>query len=378
MGLKVSSVSKTLFSAFFKVFFIRSKESVFWLTIFPTLLFIILTTIFGNMEENVELKIKILGQSNALKNIFQQVKQLDVEFINYNYNYQEEFDKTIDYFKHELERGNIDLLVIIPNDFDIRYTTALILRKTKILRKVPIKVYNVPIRDGSKLAGDIFLSLIESINKLERIEIIEHHLSEGVYNYNDFIYPGVIGMAILSVFLFGFINDLEYINRKKVIHRFLITPTNIVYTYIIIAVVNVIELFVGILLLSIFANFKGVNVFQFLPNVVFNLLLSSVVMILLSITILSFVKNPSFLFGFTQIFFQVQMFVGGFYIPLKFTPNVVRGIAMLLPITYSVDNMRSVVSLNSLQVNHFLVPIFYIITCAVLIVLRRKNLYIES
>ncbi|MFN3692001.1 MAG: ABC transporter permease [Fervidobacterium sp.] len=378
MELKTNSVFRALFGAFFKVFFLRSKESVFWLTIFPTLLFIILTTIFGNIEENVELKIKILGQSNVLKNIFQQVKQLDVEFINYNNNDQEEFDKTIEYFKHELERGNIDLLVIIPNDFDIRYTTTLLLRKTKILRTIPIKIYNVSIRDSSKLAKDILLSIIESINKLERIEITEHRLSEHVYNYNDFIYPGVIGMAILSVFLFGFINDLEYINRKKVIRRFLITPTNIVYTYIIIAVVNVIELFVGVLLLSIFANFKGVKVIQFLPNVIFNLLLSSVVMILLSITILSFVKNPSFLFGFTQIFFQVQMFVGGFYIPLKFTPNVVRGVAMLLPITYTVDNMRSVVSLNSLQVNHFLVPMLYIITCAILIGLRRKSLYIES
>lgn len=364
-----------LISTFFKVFFIRSKESVFWLTIFPTVLFIILTTIFGNMGENVELKVKILGRSGMLQKMFEQVKQLNVEFIDYD---QEDLNNILNHFKHELERGNIDLIIVIPKGFDTQYTTALLLRKTKFFKAVPLEIYNVPIRDSSKLASDILKGMFESMGNFEKIEVVEHDLTEHKYNYNEFIYPGVIGMAILSTFLFGFMSELEYMKRKKIVRRFLVAPVNVNLIYVTSAIVNVSVLFLGVFLLSIFAYFKGVNVFSFMPSVVFNLLISSAVMISFTLVVMSFVKSPSGLFAFSQIFFQVQMFVGGFYIPLKFAHPIVKNIAKFMPITYTVDGMRKVISLNSFENNHILVPVLYILLCIILIAFRKKRLQLEN
>ena len=50
---------------------------------------------------------------------------------------------------------------------------------------------------------------------VENVEYEVHDLSREQYDYNNFIYPGVVGMAIMSTFLFGFMNDLIYFRRKE-------------------------------------------------------------------------------------------------------------------------------------------------------------------
>lgn len=361
-----------VFDSLFKVLFIRSKESVFWLTIFPTILFIILTTIFGNIEENVEMKVKIIGKSQTLQKVFENIKQFNVEFINPEGN-----SDSLETFKKSLERGNLDLVVVLPENFDSRYTSALLLKRTKLLRKVPIEVYYIPVRDSSKLARDIISGIFESLDTLESVQINEHKLSENSYDYNNFIYPGVIGMAILSVFLFGFMNDIEYFHRRKIIRKFLVAPGNIVSLYVLSALVNVIELFIGVGVLSIYAYFKGVDIAGYIPSVTFNLFLSSFVMISFILALMSFIKKSSNLFAFQQIFFQVQMFIGGFYIPLKFTHSVVQTLAKIMPITYTVDSMRSVKAMNSFESGHVLIPLVYILISSLIIFFRSKKFQID-
>lgn len=361
-----------LFDPLFKVLFIRSKESVFWLTIFPVILFLILTTIFGNIEENVEMKINIIGYSNTLHKVFEKIKQFKVEFVNI----QNETNQLENYVK-KLEKGDIDLVIKLPESFDSRYTSALLLKRTKLLKKIPIEIYYVPQRDSSKLAKNIVKGIFESLDVLESVQLEEHILADKKYDYNNFIYPGVIGMAILSTFLFGFMNELEYFHRGKLIRRFLVTPVNIVWVYVLSAIVNVIELFIGVFILSIVAYLKGVDVIGYLPSVIFNLFLSSAVMISFVLALMTFIKKASNLFAFQQVFFQVQMFIGGFYIPLRFTHPIIQNLARLMPITYTVDSMRSVRMLNSFESGHILIPLIYILVSCLIIASRAKKLQKE-
>lgn len=361
-----------IFDSLFKVLFIRSKESVFWLVMFPTILFLILTTIFGNIEENVEMKVKIVGKSQILQKIFENIKQFNVEFVSLDND-----TISIESLKKSLERGSLDLIVVIPENFDSRYNSALLLKRTKLLKKIPVDIYCVPLRDSSKLAKDIVKGIFESMDTLESVSINEYSLSKDSYDYNNFIYPGVIGMAILSAFIFGFMDYIEYFQRGKLIIRFLAAPGNIILLYVLSAIVSVIELVIGVFILSLFAYFKGVDVIGYLPSVVFNTLLSSAVMISFILSVTSFVKKPSNLFAFQQIFFQVQMFIGGFYIPLKFTHPVVQTLAGIMPITYTVDSMRSFKSMNFFESGHILIPLIYILISSLIVIFRSRKFKLD-
>ncbi|MEN3042624.1 MAG: ABC transporter permease, partial [Fervidobacterium sp.] len=306
--------------------------------------------------------------SKTLHKVFEKIKQFKVEFVNI----QNETNQLENYAK-KLEKGDIDLVIKLPESFDSRYTTALLLKRTKLLKKIPIEIYYVPQRDSSKLAKNIVKGIFESLDVLESVQLEEHILIDNKYDYNNFIYPGVIGMAILSTFLFGFMNELEYFHRGKLIRRFLVTPINIVWVYVLSAIVNVIELFIGVFILSIVAYLKGVDVIGYLPSVIFNLFLSSATMISFVLALMTFIKKASNLFVFQQVFFQVQMFIGGFYIPLRFTHPIIQNLARLMPITYIVDGMRSVRALNSFESGHILIPLIYILVSCLIIAFRGER-----
>uniref|UniRef100_A0A7V4KEL3 ABC transporter permease n=1 Tax=Fervidobacterium pennivorans TaxID=93466 RepID=A0A7V4KEL3_FERPE len=369
--------SLELFASVFKQFFLRSKESVFWLVIFPTVLFLILTTIFGNIEENVELKVKILGESKILENVFSDIKQFQAEFITFADDVEKssklkELDK-------ELRSGKLHAFVVLPKNFDSEFSIATILQKTKFQRKVEVNIYYVPVRQESKLAGDILSSVFNSLGTREVVTVETNKLSEGEFEYNEFIYPGVVGMAILSVFIFGFMGEVEYLYRRGVLRRFYTTPVNIINILIFTAIVNMIELILGILVLSLFANLKGVDVGKYLPSMVLHISLACVLLTLLSLNVLIFSKNkPSRVFVFGQIYFQVQMFAGGFYFPLKFANPVVKNFARFLPLTYTVDAIRLAKNLNGFEKGHIIVPIVYIVLLGINLLIFSKRLKVAE
>ncbi|PHJ12734.1 ABC transporter, partial [Fervidobacterium sp. SC_NGM5_O18] len=158
-----------LFISLFKQFFLRSKESVFWLVIFPTILFLILTTIFGNVEENVELKVKILGESKMLEKVFSDIKQFQTEFVTFT----DEAEKLSKFkeLNNELRSGKIHAYAVLPRNFDSEFSIATILQKTKLQRKVEVNIYYVPVRQESKLAGDILSSVFNSLGTKEIVPV---------------------------------------------------------------------------------------------------------------------------------------------------------------------------------------------------------------
>lgn len=361
-----------LFVSLFKQLFLRSKESVFWLAIFPVVLFLILTSIFGNMDENVHFRVKILGQSSTLKEVLSNVEQMDVEFIS---DYSQE---TIDALKRNIEEDKLDVLVILPENFDRIYSSALLLRKTLLSRQVPVELYYAPIKQSSTIACDVVEGIFNSMGVVENVEYEVHDLSREQYDYNNFIYPGVVGMAIMSTFLFGFMNDLIYFRRKGTLKKLSMTPTKIITVYVTVAIVNVIIMIVSLIVLSLVASLLKVDVLSYLPSTIVHTLLSCVVLTMLTLAIMTFSNNPTGLVIFQQIFFQLQMFVGGFYFPLKTVSPFITKLASFLPLTYTVDGMRAAEGLNSLDFNHFMVPLIYLAISTSIVLLRSKKLGVSD
>lgn len=357
-----------LFKSLFKELFLTSKDSVFWLTIFPTILFLILTSIFGNMEENVQFRVKVLGDSETLKGILDNIEQMDAEFI------QDYSQETIDALKVELERDNIDAILVLPNDFDKLYSTSLLLRKTFLFRQVPVELYDVPLRQSSAIACDVIKGIFGSMDIPENVGYEVHNLSGEEYDYNNFIYPGIIGMTIMSVFLCAFMSYLIYFRRKKILRKISTTPISMISVYLTTAAVNLIALIIGLCGLSVVAYFLGVDVVTYLPSMIVHTLIACGVLTMMTLVVMTFSSNSSGLFVFQQVFLQIQMFAGGFYFPLKVLTPFIRKLANFLPLTYTVDGIRSAKGLNSLNTNHYIVPLIYLLLSTVIVLFRSRKL----
>jgi len=360
-----------IFVALFKQLFIRSKESVFWLVIFPSILFMILTTIFGNVDKNINLRVAIIGESKTLSKVFENIPQLSIEFVK-----TENQEEQLTLLENQLKAGKTQTIVILPEDFDSKLAIASLLQRTKLQRKVDVTIYYVPLRQESKLAKEIISGVFNSIGTTTQLKYTVHKLSEGQFSYNEFIYPGVIGMAILSAFLFGFMNDIVYMHKRGILRRLYTAPVSLTTVYLLAGLISLIQLALGILVLSIFAWLKGVDVFGYLQYILVHVPIASAVLVLLSITVMSLFKSTSKIFVFEQIFFQVQMFVGGFYFPLKFANPVVKSIAKMLPLTYTIDALRLPKNLNALESGHIVVPLIYIVILSLSVAFSGKKLRI--
>lgn len=355
--------------ALFKQLFIRSKEAVFWLVVFPTILFLILTSIFGNVQQNVTIKVAVIGESHVLKKVFDSVQQISAKFFPHSER------KRFDEYLKALEGETFDVLLVLPEGFDSAYSRALLLRRTKLFRPVTVDVHYVPVREGSKLAFNMVKGILDALDIHSKVEMEIHNLSTRRVDYNTFIFPGVVGMALLSVYLFGFMNDLIWLNRKKIIKRLAISPFSLLKLYLFVALVNLTSLILGLSLLTLVAWIKGVDVATYLPSLIVNSLVSALVLTFLTLAVLIFENRSSALVAFQQIFFQVQMFAGGFYFPLKQIPPFVQAVARFLPITYTVDAMRKVVGLNSITSNHYVVPLIYLLFSILVVIVGIKRLH---
>ena len=359
-----------LFKSLFKELFLTSKDSVFWLTIFPTILFLILTSIFGNMERNVQFRVKILGKSEMLENVLNKVQQMNVEFIP---DYSQE---TLNALKLRLEEDNIDVILVLPNDFDKSYSTSLLLKETTLFRQIPVELYDVRLRQSSAIASDVMKGIFGSMDVSENVKYEVHNPFGEQYDYNNFIYPGIVGMMIMSVFLCAFMSYLIYFRRKKILRKISTTPISMITVYLTTAAVNLIALIIGLCGLSVVAYFLGVDVITYLPSMIVHTLIACSVLTMITLVVMTFSSNPSGLFVFQQIFLQIQMFAGGFYFPLKVLTPFIRKFANFLPLTYTVDGIRSAKGLNSLDTNYYIVPLIYLALSTLIVSLRSKKLTI--
>lgn len=352
--------------SFFKQLFLRSREAVFWLALFPTVLFLILVSIFGNIEENIVLRIRVIGQSETLRKAFEGVELVEAKFES-----AENRAKLL----AELESDDIDVVVEIPKDFDTLYARSLLLKRTKLFKPVDVTVHYVPVRENSKLAFEVVRSVFEALDLPKMVDVEVHDLSNTKFDYESFILAGVVGMALLSTFLFGFMNDMIWLRRGKRLRSFLVRPVSMLKVYTLAMVVNLVALVIGLSILLIVAKLSGVDTMSYLPTLVANCALSVVVLTSLTLAVATLSRKVTALVIFQQVFFQVQMFLGGYYFPIRQMPQFLQVLAKLLPLTHPIDAMRVHLGFNSIEGNHYLVPALYILGSVVLIFLRRETFY---
>ena len=207
-----------MFVLIFKDSYLRDRGTFFWIFIFPTLMFVIFTTIFGNLGKELTIEVGILGESEYFRRALDYM-DLDVKLTEF---------KDLESLKRAVERGKVDVGVDLRN-FD-RNLAMSILSSGRYKTKVVMFSSN---RDMSRLAFDIFrgvfenadLEILKGMGRVKNIDV-EFVKPESRVQFENFYLTMGIVMALMGSGIFGTAFNTAEMKRAKILKRFIALPVS--------------------------------------------------------------------------------------------------------------------------------------------------------
>ena len=302
-----------------KLFF-REPEALFWVILFPVIMAVVLGFAFRS-KEVAPSQIVVVGDGNLSEAVQEAIEEAQVEIRTVSADAQEEAIA-------DLKNGICDG-VWIQGTNTLHYDAA---------------------REASVLARHRFREADHSsFRKLTEVPentgptLSEVPLEGEGNRYVDWLFPGLLGMNIMSTGLWGIGFGIAEQRQKKLLRRFLVTPmrrSNYLLSFVLsrlvfLAVEASILLVFGLLVLDI--PFKG-GVLSFLLALIIGTLSFAGVGLLVAARpktiegisgILNFVMMPMWLCS--GVFFAYERF-----------PEAVQSLCRILPLTSLVDTLRGI------------------------------------
>ena len=312
---------------------IRDKSGLFWLIAFPIIFVFIFGIVFsGGGEQSFNVGIVVESQTPVTERILDSMKSVS------SFNIFIETENKGEELKN-LEEGNRSLVMVLP---DIKY------RDLSQNKSFDISLYYDNTRQQTT---QVLLSVIKEIfNNIERQatqrEKIFNIKSEPVQAQNlshfDYVLPGILGMAIMQLGLFGSFNFLR-LRKQKIIRGLAVTPLpRTVLLMSEISVRLIVALVQTFLILFIGQIVFGVSVVGSILKLVGMAILGAMTFISLGYMLISFANSMESGEGLVQVVQFPMMFLSGIFFPVGIMPDYIKPIVKVIPLTYLGDAFRQI------------------------------------
>ncbi len=157
-----------------------------------------------------------------------------------------------------------------------------------------------------------------------------------------FLVPGILGMALMQLGVFGAV-PLVAQREKLILKRLGATPLprwTLVGSNVILRLL--IGLVQAVLIVGIGVAVFGVQVLGSLVLMVAIVILGALSFIAIGYVVAAFARTEEAANGIVQVIQFPMMFLSGVFFPLELMPNLLRPVAVILPLTYLGDALRQV------------------------------------
>jgi ABC-2 type transport system permease protein len=159
----------------------------------------------------------------------------------------------------------------------------------------------------------------------------------------DFLLPGILGMALMQLGLFGTAPALVHLREQQVLRRLGATPlprttllaAQVLHRLTIGLVQTLLIIVVGALLFDV--AIVG-NILYLIAFVV----LGAFMFVAMGYTISGLAKTQESVIGISQLVNFPMMFLSGLFFPVDFMPAWIRPVVAAMPLTYLADALRQV------------------------------------
>jgi ABC-2 type transport system permease protein len=374
----------------FRMFY-RDYQMVFWSIMFPVILMTLLGVAFGAIGE-ITFKIAVIDEDESISSELFIDTLKDVEALEVSTHSEISDART------EMKNGNMDLIIIIPDGFEMALLKTINLTNISsdmlpiALSEFPLEnLANFTMRANISNAGPINITVLyndanqeKSFSALAIIEKVSSNVNKqltgtkdiivivpekstgGDFEFIDYIAPGILAMSIMQTGIFGMSLFIVSSREKGILKRLQATPVS--PGYILTSRILVSLVVVGIQTVILL----GIAVFMFNVQIVGNLLLltsmiimGSIVFIMLGFIISSVSKTTSSAESLSNVISLPMMFLGDVFIPISILPGYIQVISRAMPLTYLSDTFRKIMlhgsGIEDIWMNILILVIFGII-----------------
>lgn len=357
---------------------IRERAFLFWFITFPVILMIMLITIFSGMNRVEKINFDIYfvknesGEfSDAIYKVFESLSKSENKIFNMKLFKNISISEAL---IEDLKRGKTKLIVEIPEGFDSLVVSNIAMSMFGMGGSgAHIKVYTLRHSTTSQAANMVVKSVVDRMN-LEFVKrmtkVNEYKVKSEIvgaksgFSYVDFIYPGMVIIAIFFTGLMGIGQELSWYREGKILKRFQLTP------------ISSLQFFLSYFLARFYFFVLQVLVLTFVSKVIykstvnplslyfiFYTLLTMFTLSTLGFFISSIAKNVNSAAIIAQILNFPLQFLGGIYFPVTDVPWFIKWIVIINPITYLASGIRDTLGIMPSPYPIYLtilVPIAYI------------------
>ena len=313
--------------------FLRDRIAMFWILAFPVLFIFIFGIVFSDGENpiyDVGLAAEDRGSlGKALAKVFESAEAFNVTLGN-----QAEL---IAKFK----KGNYRLVIVIPEGVSAN------LDKGQASR---IKIYYDPTNvTTARVVLNIVQKVVESFDRkltntptLLTKEMIS--LTSNRLRHIDFLLPGILGMALLHLGLFGTAPQLVQLREPHILRRLGATPlrrstllaSQVLHRITIGFAQTIIIILVGTLVFHVTIVGNPVLLAGFA-------LLGALMFVAMGYLVSGLAKTQESVIGVSQLINFPMMFLSGLFFPIDTMPDWIRPVVHAIPLTYLVDALRHII-----------------------------------
>ncbi len=314
-----------LFVASLKMLF-RQREAILWSVLLP--LFMILLFSFVRFDGTGSIHLGIVneagGKSATLVASLKEVKTLRLH----------EGSRAAEI--GELEKGERELVLIIPASFDPASTNELL-------------VYTNDARPQEAALGELILQrVLDEITFKHtavagRMKVKAQPMKSRNLTYFDFVAPGILSMSIMQLGIFGVAFGFVALKKRGILRRLFVTPINpndfIIAQVAMRLVLVMLQILIMTLVPYYFLDLHLIGSFWEMGLVG---MLGAIVFLAMGFAVAGVGKSEDQVAPLANIIAMPMMMLSGIFFSRNTLPGFVRAVVDYLPLSFLADAMRAI------------------------------------
>ena len=315
--------------------FVRNRAAVFFSLFLPLIIMLIFGVLNFEGSTTIQLGVVDEAQNEASGRLIVGLGAFD---------YIEQTSGSRDAQLAQLEDGGLDFVLVIPSGFDPQPGQATVLvayASTADPQGAQVGQGLLQQAVGTALfapagtpPGGGFGTPPVSVESVQSRDL----------GYIDFLVPGIVGMTVMQLGLFGVAFGFVHLKRTGALRRLFATPTSPAYflgaqvaSRLIICVVQVaILLGIGI--------WFGLQMFGDYATLAVIVLLAAIIFLAVGFAIAGWAKNEDQAAPVANLISLPMMFLSGVFFPRDAMPDFLASITQYMPLTYVNEALRAVVN----------------------------------
>ena len=328
--------------------FSRDPLAMFWIIGFPVFFIVLLGMIFDtNGEISYRIGIANLDQGKAsteLVNVFRSVEYFEIAVGE-----QENLVQ-------RLKEGDYQVVIVFPTEFTANMQSGLPVDIEVIYDNVEI-IYD----PSSQTTTQSIMSIVRNVvNDFEHqftqnprlISFSEKPITSNSFSSIEFLLPGILGMSLMQLGIFGTAPQLVQLREQQVLRRIGATPlprSVLLGSQVLVRLTTVgIQIF---LIIWVGVIFYDVSIQGNILHVIGVSLLGALMFIAMGYMISGIANTQESVHGITSFLNFPMLFLSGLFFPVEMLPTWIQPVASVIPLTYLVDALRQIIVGVSPQYN---------------------------